>query len=77
MEQPNRFQRLIAAAKKGTSRRFRPNEAALELGWGAATLIDLAEENAEERIWPQDQRTAVRIAKRRKPLARLFRTKGR
>ena len=64
MEQPNRFQRLVAAAKKGTSRRFRPNDAALELGCVAATLIDLAEDDAEERIWPQDQRTTVRIAKR-------------
>ncbi len=40
MEQPNRFQKLVAAAKERI-REISPNDAALELGCGAATLIDV------------------------------------
>jgi len=40
MEQPNRFQKLIAEAKKSI-KEISPNDAALELGCGAATLIDV------------------------------------
>jgi hypothetical protein len=37
MEQPNRFQKLVAEAKKSI-KEISPNDAALELGCGAATL---------------------------------------
>ena len=40
MEEPNRFQKLVAEAKKHI-REIIPNDAALELGCGAATLIDV------------------------------------
>ncbi|MEO6969802.1 MAG: rhodanese-like domain-containing protein [Chthoniobacterales bacterium] len=40
MEQPNRFQKLVAAAKEQI-KEISPNDAALELGCGAATLIDV------------------------------------
>lgn len=40
MEQPNRFQKLVAEAKKGIQE-ISPNDAALELGCGAAILIDV------------------------------------
>ncbi len=40
MEQPNRFQKLVAEAKKGIQE-IPPNDAALELGCGAAILIDV------------------------------------
>ena len=40
MEQPNRFQKLVAEAKKNI-KEISPNDAALELGCGAATLIDV------------------------------------
>ena len=40
MEQPNRFQKLVAEAKKNIQE-ISPNDAALELGCGAATLIDV------------------------------------
>ena len=40
MGEPNRFQKLVAAAKEQI-REISPNDAALELGGGAATLIDV------------------------------------
>src|ERR1041385_9042085 len=40
MEEANRFQRLVAAAKEQI-KEISPNDAALELGCGAATLIDV------------------------------------
>jgi rhodanese-related sulfurtransferase len=40
MEQPNRFQKLVAEAKKSISE-ISPNDTALELGRGDATLIDV------------------------------------
>ena len=40
MEEPGRFQKLVAAAKK-CIKEISPNDAALELGCGAATLIDV------------------------------------
>ena len=40
MEQPNRFQKLVAEAKRSI-KEISPNDAALELGCGAATLIDV------------------------------------
>lgn len=40
MEQPNRFQKLVAEAKKNVQE-ISPNDAALELGCGAATLVDV------------------------------------
>ena len=40
MEEPSRFQKLVAAAKK-CIKEISPNDAALELGCGAATLIDV------------------------------------
>ena len=40
MEQPNRFQKLVAEAKKNI-KEISSNDAALELGCGAATLIDV------------------------------------
>jgi rhodanese-related sulfurtransferase len=40
MEQPNRFQKLVATAKEQI-KEISPNDAALELGCGAATLIDV------------------------------------
>jgi rhodanese-related sulfurtransferase len=40
MEQPNRFQKLVAEAKKNI-KEVSPNDAALELGCGAAALIDV------------------------------------
>ena len=40
MKQPNRFQKLVAEAKKNIQE-ISPNDAALELGRGAATLIDV------------------------------------
>lgn len=43
MEQPNRFQKLVAEAKKNI-REISPNDAALELGCGSATLIDVRSE---------------------------------
>ena len=44
MEQPNRFQKLVAAAKEQI-KEISPNDAALELGCGAATLIDVRSED--------------------------------
>ena len=43
MEQPNRFQELVAAAKQQI-KEISPNDAALELGCGAATMIDVRSE---------------------------------
>lgn len=43
MEEPNRFQRLVAEARKRI-KEISPNDAALELGCGAATLIDVRSE---------------------------------
>lgn len=40
MEQPSRFQKLVAEAKKNI-REISPNDAAHELGCGAAILIDV------------------------------------
>ena len=40
MEQPNRFQKLVLAAKEQI-KEISPNDAALELDGGAATLIDV------------------------------------
>ncbi len=40
MEPPNRFQKLVAEAKKHV-REISPNEAMHEVGCGAATLIDV------------------------------------
>ncbi len=40
MEQPNRFQKLVGAAQQNI-KEISPNDAALELGCGAATLIDV------------------------------------
>ena len=40
MEEPNRFQKLVAEAKK-CIKEISPNDAALELGCGAAALIDV------------------------------------
>jgi phage shock protein E len=40
MEQPNRFQKLVAAAKENIQE-ISPNDAAHEVGCGAATLIDV------------------------------------
>jgi rhodanese-related sulfurtransferase len=40
MEEPNRFQKLVAEAKKNI-KEISSNDAALELGCGAATLIDV------------------------------------
>ena len=40
MEQPNRFQKLVAEAKKEI-KEISPNDAVRELGYGAATLIDV------------------------------------
>ncbi len=40
MEAPNRFQKLVAAAKEQI-KEISPNDAALEHGCGAATLIDV------------------------------------
>ena len=40
MKQPNRFQKLVAEAKRNI-KEISPNDAALELGCGAATLIDV------------------------------------
>ena len=40
MTEPNRFQKLVAAAKKNIQE-ILPNDAALELGCGVATLIDV------------------------------------
>ncbi|MBA3543504.1 MAG: sulfurtransferase [Chthoniobacterales bacterium] len=40
MEEPNRFQKLVAEAKKNI-REISPNDAVHELGCGAATLIDV------------------------------------
>jgi rhodanese-related sulfurtransferase len=40
MEGPNRFQKLVAEAKKNIQE-ISPNDAALELGCGAAILIDV------------------------------------
>jgi rhodanese-related sulfurtransferase len=40
MEQPNRFQKLVTEAKRYI-KEISPNDAALELGCGAATLIDV------------------------------------
>ena len=40
MEQTNRFQKLVAEAKKRI-KEISPNDAALELGCGAAILIDV------------------------------------
>ena len=40
MEQPNLFQKLVAEAKRSI-KEISPNDAALELGCGAATLIDV------------------------------------
>ncbi len=40
MEQPNRFQKLVAAAQQNIQE-ITPNDAALELGCGAATLFDV------------------------------------
>ena len=43
MEQPNRFQKLVAEAKKNI-KEISPNDAAMELGCGAAILIDVRAE---------------------------------
>ena len=43
MEQPNRFQKLVAAAKEQI-KEISPNDAVLELGCGAATLLDVRAE---------------------------------
>lgn len=43
MEQPSRFQKLVAAAKEQIQE-ISPNDAAFELGCGAATLIDVRSE---------------------------------
>ena len=40
MEEPNRFQKLVAEAKRNIEE-ISPNDAVLELGRGAATLIDV------------------------------------
>jgi len=40
MDQPNRFQKLVLAAKEKT-KEISPHDAAEELGCGAATLIDV------------------------------------
>lgn len=40
MEQPNRFQKLVAAAKKSI-KEIPPNDAVHEVGCGAAILIDV------------------------------------
>jgi rhodanese-related sulfurtransferase len=40
MEQPNRFQKLVADAKMQI-KEISPNDAALELGCGAASLVDV------------------------------------
>jgi rhodanese-related sulfurtransferase len=40
MEQPNRFQELVAEAKRNI-KEISPNDAALDLGRGVATLIDV------------------------------------
>ena len=40
MEEPNRFQKLVIAAKEQITE-ISPNDAAAELGCGAATLIDV------------------------------------
>ena len=40
MEEPNRFQKLVAEAKKSI-REISPNDAVHEVGCGAATLIDV------------------------------------
>jgi rhodanese-related sulfurtransferase len=40
MEQPNRFQKLVAEAKKQI-KEISPNDAMQEVGCGAATLIDV------------------------------------
>ena len=40
MEEPNRFQKLVAEAKKNI-KEISSNDAALELGCGASTLIDV------------------------------------
>lgn len=40
MEEPNRFQKLVAEAKKQI-KEISPNEAVHEVGCGAATLIDV------------------------------------
>jgi rhodanese-related sulfurtransferase len=44
MEEPDRFQKLVAAAKQNI-KEISPNDAALELGCGAATLIDVRSDN--------------------------------
>lgn len=43
MEQPNRFQKLVAAAKKNITE-IPPEEAVHEVGCGAAVLIDVRSE---------------------------------
>ena len=43
MEQPNRFQKLVAEAKKSI-KEISPNDAAHEVGCGAATLLDVRAE---------------------------------
>ncbi len=40
MEQPNRFQKLVAEAKKGI-KEISPNDAVAELGCGAAIVVDV------------------------------------
>ncbi len=40
MEQPNRFQKLVAEAKKNI-KEISPNEATHEVAYGAATLLDV------------------------------------
>jgi rhodanese-related sulfurtransferase len=44
MEQPNRFQKLVAEAKKNI-KEISPNDAAHEAGCGAAILIDVRSED--------------------------------
>ena len=43
MEEPNRFQKLVAEAKKSITE-ISPNDAMHEVGCGAATLIDVRSE---------------------------------
>ena len=57
MEEPNRFQKLVAEAKKYI-KEISPNDAALELGCGAATLIDVR----SDEDWKGDMRAGRSIS---------------